>query len=496
MRKNFIILFFIHTVSFSIQAQQLIPIGTWRNHVSYNKAVLLERVEEQIYCVVEHGLFTYSMIDGALRKISKIDGLSDVTVTAIKYNQNGKMIILGYDNGNIDLIHKQVINNVDDFKNSEILYSKKILDIEIYQNYIFFITEFGVLVYNLDQNVIKEIWQNLGVTGDHLGIRHAAILNDTIFLATEAGIIAGSLDPTENLLDFRNWRRYSFEEGIPQISSDLIESFNQYIYTVQLDTILYQYSDGEFVRHPFNFISPIISINSYEEDIVIVQSDQIITINKTDDFRIIKDNKLLNPRFGLISDNMLWVADYLNGLIRKNQEGSESIFPSGPFSSKIKTMYNHDDKIIVVPGGYDASFNPQRNEDGFYYFSDGNWLNYNNSGNKGSTTLPIIQDLIDISFSKTTGSVYFASFGYGIMEWNEKNNFIIYDEQSPGSTLVNSNPPGRNTLVSSLSTDSDENTWIANYNSTVSLHRFTGNTQWEDYDLTLFASRYILKIII
>ncbi len=496
MRKYYFILYLIQTVYFNAYTQEQIPIGTWRNHSSYNRAVLLEKVEERIFCVVDHGLFTYDIRDGAMKKISKIDGLSDVTITAIKYNQYEKTIALGYDNGNIDLIHGQEINNVDEFKNLEIIYSKKILDIAFHQNFIYFVAEFGVLVYNSNQNVIKESWQNLGETGDFLEIRNAAILNDTIFLATESGIIAGSLDPTENLLDFRNWRRYSIDDGIPSLNSSIVESFNQQLYTVQQDNILYLYSGGIFIQHPFTFTTPIRSINAYEEDIVIVQSDQIVTINKTDEFQILRNNQWLNPRYGLVSDNTLWVADYLNGLIRKSQEGSEIMFPNGPFSNKINTMYNQDDKMIVAPGGYDDGFNPLRNEDGFYYFNDGTWINFNNSGNKGSVTIPVIKDLIDISFSKATGSVYFASFGYGIMEWIQENNFIIYNENTPGSTLVNSNPPGRNTMVSTLSTDSDENTWIANYNSIASLHRFSGNTQWEDFDLILYASRYIFKMVI
>ena len=52
--------------------------------------------------------FTYNENDNSISKYSKIDGLSDLNVSAIEYNEEFNVIILGYQNGNIDLFYSLV----------------------------------------------------------------------------------------------------------------------------------------------------------------------------------------------------------------------------------------------------------------------------------------------------------------------------------------------------------------------------------------------------
>ena len=70
-------------------------------------------------------------------------------------------------------------------------------------------TDYGVVVFDLNSNEVKETWRDLGVNGAKLKIFQSTFLGDSIFLGTEQGILVGNLN--DNLLDYNNWKR--FDQG-------------------------------------------------------------------------------------------------------------------------------------------------------------------------------------------------------------------------------------------------------------------------------------------
>ena len=110
------------TVTFSTFAypQSNIPIGTWRNHLAYNKARIVHQVEDNIFCVTENGLFIYRTDDNSIQLLSKIDGLNDIIISAINYQIETGSLVLGYTSGNVDLIKDQEILNIPDIRDANL----------------------------------------------------------------------------------------------------------------------------------------------------------------------------------------------------------------------------------------------------------------------------------------------------------------------------------------------------------------------------------------
>ena len=96
------VLFFLTFFSAESIAQSLIPIGQWRSHFSYNAARLVTLSGTSIYCSTDNGLFFYDLEDNSLNKITKNDGLSDVSISAIHYSGDSEKLIIGYESGLID----------------------------------------------------------------------------------------------------------------------------------------------------------------------------------------------------------------------------------------------------------------------------------------------------------------------------------------------------------------------------------------------------------
>lgn len=479
-----------------IYAQHDIPIGTWRTHLAYNRAELLENANNTLYCAAENGLFIYDTEQHEIKILSKSDGLSDISISAIRFDKESQTVILGYDDGNIDFIKDYKISNFPEIEKASLLYPKTILDIEINGNTIYFITGFGVVLFNKEKNVLTENWINLGESGDYLRIYKAAVLRDTIFLCTDEGIMAGSLNPAVNLQDYHNWKRYGILEGIPRNRTELIETSDTQLIAVQDSLDVYRYSNGNWEKQEDIVDQPVVSLHHTGKDLLFTLKNKILIMNDQEEIETIASDKLFHPQSSLLVNNELWVADRLNGLVHIAGTKQEVIFPSSPFSNMIKRIYNTGNKIVVVPGGYDPGFMPLRNAGGFSIFENGIWKNYNNSGNSGSISLPEIYDLVDVTSDAGQKNLYFASFGYGILTWDLKDNFNIYDEQTTGCTLVNADPPGRNTFVTSMAFDRESVLWMTNYGVSTPLHELSGNNDWTGYNLSDSRSTYLLKVVI
>jgi hypothetical protein len=441
-------------------------------------------------------MFIYTPEDNGIQILSKINGLSDVTLSAVNHRPETNLIILGYENGNVDIIEDKEVFNIIDIKNADISYQKKILDIEFFNQFVYFIMEFGVIVYNQQQNAIKETWQNLGADGDFLQITKGSVLRDTIFLATERGVIAGDLDPGNNLLDYRNWKHFQTDEGLPPEPTREMEILSQNLYAVQNDNMIYQYEDGRW-RRVFSLIDGnILSVKSNNAALTFTLSDRVYYIKNEQPIQEITDDHFLSLKNAIIVDEDLYAADFINGLIRIHATSSEVIRPSGPFANDIYKIFNFGDEIVVLPQGFDNQYQPLGSTHGFYHFNDGSWENYNNTGGFGTISIPDIKDLIDIDHHPFDDKIFFASHGYGLMEWDQEISFTVYDENIQGVTLINSNPPERFTLVPALEVDHSGKVWMSNYNSSLPLHEFEPPDAWTGYPVATLGTSNVIDLII
>jgi len=226
----------------SVLAQSDIPIGTWRMHISYRQSTDIAFGENNVYCSSRNGIFFLNKLDNSLNTITKLGGLSDTNISEIAYDVNHKLLMAGYDNGNIDIIEENRIVNYATIKNSE-KNLKSIYHFLFLQDLSYISTGFGVVVFNLEQFETIEAYQNLSEIGDNLQIFHSEIFNDSLFLATEDGVIAGSLDPEINLQDFNNWHRYDLSAGIPDLEIVNLTLYNGSLYAAIREDGIYKYTN-------------------------------------------------------------------------------------------------------------------------------------------------------------------------------------------------------------------------------------------------------------
>lgn len=162
----------------SAQNQSL---GQWKVHLPYNSAKKIADTGTKVYCASEKGLFYYNKQDNSIATLSKVTGLSEITISTIAYNPTYGCLVIAYTNANIDLIINNKIINISDIKRKNLTGDKNIYGIEFYNNIAYLSCGFGIVALDLDRREIKETYI-IGPLGTEIQVFDVAIWNNFILL--------------------------------------------------------------------------------------------------------------------------------------------------------------------------------------------------------------------------------------------------------------------------------------------------------------------------
>ena len=91
-------------IFFSLFSFSQVKIGQWLDHLSYNYASSVSKVDSKVYVSNGSGLAVYDERDNRIRKLTKTEGLSDIGVKLLRKNDYNNLLLVIYENTNIDVI--------------------------------------------------------------------------------------------------------------------------------------------------------------------------------------------------------------------------------------------------------------------------------------------------------------------------------------------------------------------------------------------------------
>ncbi len=195
----------ISFMSLLLSAQ--IPIGSFRDHLAYNRFYSVA-VGDEVYAAGESGILYFpknksDISEADMHKWSKSNGLTDVDISKIAYDKVTKNLVISYANGNLDFIVDDRLTNVPDVKNKQISGSKSVRRICFEDGLCYLVYNFGVVVVDLSTYLIRDTWY-VNSLGDH-EVLDMAIAPDRFYLATDIGVY--SIEKQNSMLaDLGTWQ--------------------------------------------------------------------------------------------------------------------------------------------------------------------------------------------------------------------------------------------------------------------------------------------------
>lgn len=478
MLKKAVILLVAIVLQQAGRAQTTIPrIEGWRVHAAFATNNCIEEVEGKVYVGNESAMFTLDKGESSTEVISRVNGLSDVSVKYICYHKPSQTIIVGYDNLNIDLIQNGVVYNIPDIKNKLIIGEKLLNNISLYDNTAYLSCSFGIVVVDVARKRLVDSYVNLDTNGANLAVNDIAVYNGSIYAAAPSGIYSAPLSSL-NLSDYHFWKRTTVVND-----TKFLEVFRNQLYAVTDSATIHNY-DGLtwtlFAGAPVNKVNDMRVENN---QLVIAQEDQIV-IESVQGAISTKSYRLMKSAF-ISSENDLFMFtnDYYLMRSRNGTGEVEYLAPSGPYATTATRMaYGGDGKLWIAGGGVNGfgiagGWGQKFNNNKFYRFDNNEWYSF-----KSSTDQRIIngRDYIDVTIHPTTKNAFFSSFGYGILEINGNNVVNAYDSTNSSLRTVNTGTSGP-VMVSGITFDSDENMWVSNFGAVNPLSVRTPSGIWKSF---------------
>lgn len=426
-------------------------VGSWRSHLAYHNATQCAVAGGKVYVLSDGSLYSYSPDDEFVETYDKATILSDQGIRHIAVDDASGILVIVYNNANIDLLHPDgSVNNITDFAGKATL-DPIVNDLRIADGHAYLATNFGLTILHIKRGEFVNTYQLNKTTHSSLQ------LGDIIYAATADGLYCGHI--TDNLLDGTNWQQLNTG------TYTQLASLDGQLVALQTDKSVYRIApDGQATllrKGPFSFVHTTRGILFAGNHVNVFAYDAL------DRFTLLAlDGTIAH----LTTDGTTyWAARGAKGLAgyrydagsKTAQPVVEDIIPNSPIRNHCQYLSFVGDDRLLIAGGCLNYFDNTFFDGTLMMYEEGTWTSFQEEGIAQQTGVhyknmtSIVQDPKDASHH------YASSFGQGIYEFRDMQLVAHYTDKN---SLLESAVPASNryTRISRLQYDRDGNLWIAN----------------------------------
>lgn len=438
---------------FNLQGQT--PVGTWSDHLIYNTANSVAIGSEDVIVSTGSSVMVYNKKLAELRKMSRINGLTETGIGSIAWSEENKTLIIAYLSTNIDLVKNNTIFNIPDIDRKYIPGNKAINRIRTSGKYAYLACSFGIIVIDLVKKEIFDTWRP-GAGLNNAEVWDITFGNNVIYAATGNGVYSADLS-NPGLSYFGNWNLinafpnptgkytliiYSGNKLYVNLSDPLSGGDSVYIFDGASSLFLYfpGVYNTSFDPGTTGFtISSSSSVKYYNNSGALQNTISSYSWGKTKIAQAIADN------------GNIWIADTNSGLVLGENMTVFSILSlPGPVSNNAYSITSHNGKTIICGGGADASGNNLAQPLQVSIHENNTWTSV-----PSGTINDAMRTLID---PDDINHFFVSSWGDGLLEF--LNNNLVQQYTGSNSPLQTTIPGRPNVKVCGLATDKDKNLWI------------------------------------
>ncbi len=482
---------------------QGVAYGDWQLHLPAAHPLMLADAGDRLYVADESSFYYYDKVLNTTQALSRRDGLSDVGVRALAYDSASSQVIVAYQNGNIDLLRPDgTVKNITDVLRKAGQAAKTITQIQVYSGVAYLASNLGLIVLDLTKREVRDTYSAIGPSGQAVTVYGTAVVHDTLFASTTQGVLRGRISTSVNLLDYRSWTKELPNPSAPADNFAQLATYRGHVYAQATYRGVYCLA-GTGAARSWRQLA-----GSYGNGARRLRPSPVGLLVSFDDADLRGFNaatgvlRTVLPRasigvyaFDMVRevDGTTYVASYDQGLLRfapGTTTSPEIIKPNGPATAAAYGLLADaaTNSVVVFSGGFNGDSGLQfGNRNGFYEYRAGQWTNYTASNYPSATDFP---NLLDVTHGVRTadGTLYVASYGNGLLQWQGPGQFKQYTFGTPGTPLRSTLDPDQRYLPYVRVTDvaADPNgqyLWLANRHERVGvtgLFRFRpGPNTWQ-----------------
>ena len=480
----FLVWFWVLGSVSSTMAQSDLTIGDWKAHLPFRKSFHVTESENKLFFAAEWGLLGLDKSDNSPSFLTKVDGLSDVGLSLVKYNEANQTLLITYQNSNIDLVREDGITNYNEIqRNNQILGDKTIHDVQFNDNKAYLSCAFGLVEFDTDKD-------EFGFTMfSPFKVFSSTVFRDELYIGTEGGIFKIALSSNFAFEDFSNWKFVSEEFGLDDnYSCSHLQQLNDQLFAVINHELVllngnpYQsiYRDALYT---FKYLSSGSSLLIAGLRCITGCTNQVLFVNPDLTTKVKTGGCHFAPNYAVQSESKVWYADEGDGFRNSDLDGEncDQLFFNSPFSHNVSEITIYDSKVYVASGGVNGAFSYQFRRDGLFIYDNLDW-SYINVFNNQTFRDKGLWDIFTVAVNPIDGRLYIGSYLEGLIEMQDEEilNVFAQENSSIGGTVGD---PGRE-RISGLEFDINGNLWVSNYLAANPLSVYTDDGQWKNFNFS------------
>ena len=458
----------------------------WEGHFSFYDIIDVSQGNNKIYAAAENAIFSYDIQTNEVTELTTIHGLSGELISTIKYSEAYELLIIGYENGLIEIAFDNddnVLTVVDIIDKPTIPPDDKTINHFNEQNELVYIsTNYGISVYNLERLEFGDTYF-IGDLGTQIPVKQTTIFQDYIYAACFSGNgIRKALSTNNNLIDYQEW--------IQIISGNwyATQVVNDNFYAARANRNLYNINNDVFSLL-FNYSDVPVDIREVNNQLIVTTKNNVFVYDSN--FNLLSQvfvSSEFDTEFtsATLDSEFIYIGTTDFGILKTqiaNPIVFEEIHPSGPLLNNTFSINAKANNLWVTFGEYDLFYNPYPlNRRGFSHLINDEWINIPFEDVLGAISLNAISvNPLD------ENQVFISSFFSGLLEVNEDIPTFLFNQLNSGLESLNlpSNPNYVDIRVGPSTFDRNGILWTVTSRIDKPLKSFNpASNQWNSFSFT------------
>jgi len=482
--KALYLIFWFFSIASTAWAQ--IPMGTWKYHVSSAKAIDIVTDGQRVFTALENGLYIYNPFteEGVLK--TALNGLSDIEISCLYYDQIDDAVYIGYQNGNIDKWQSGSITNIPAIKLAQVNASKRINQFVRNGPYVYTANDFSVVLIDAQKIEIKDTYYPTNGIEPIVGM---SVTQDSIFALSPTQMFKGSRS-NPALPDYSQWDRdmrfpYQTENTYKEA-----KQFNGQVWVLRtneaygLDSVFYLQNNAlvNVINEPFSY--QINSITLIANQMAVSTDGGFLLYNQQGQqitsYSASLLDRWINPSRVCKLNNSYWSADQAWGLQEHINPFTCKRFPiEGLANPYVYAMDCQEGVLGVASGRLEAEIAPAFTRNGIHVFEDNQWR-FIDMNKMSAIDIDSTWDFISVAVNpKNPKQIAGATYsGFPLVVCSPSDTLAYNYLNSPlEMTSIGNNWQ----LVSAVKYDDKERLWCLNAYSTRALKCLKPDGSWAQF---------------
>ena len=466
-----------------------LAIGEWKSHLPQQSG---NYVTQTPSAIVYSNIWNLIIIDkesGSPTFLSKVEGLSDVGIDIVEYDEVNDQLVVIYDDANIDLVQSDgAVINVPNIKlNTSIITDKRVngLDIDL-DGVIYLATGFGVVALAGSTGIFRS------TTITDVRVNDIVVLGERLYAGTVDGLYTINLAlPGVNVNDFGQWELTEADRGIRSLSEiialeddsqDVLVGLGNEVFRGDFDSGFNPFHSSESRSFDVGFI------NHTGETIVIGYQGP----GFASEVFFAQGNDIQRGGAGCVNivegaeideRGQVWYADGFPEIRRASafDQGCERITFNSPFFHTASDIDIEDGIIHASDGGVSDNFQFLFSRNGVYVQDGPTWTNFNEFNTQAIRDNDLLS-FFRIKADPFSDMIYVGSYWGGLMELNRESGEIMVFTQE-NSTLQGSIGDLARERVTGIAFDEEANLWVSVFGAAQPLNVRTPDGVWRSFDV-------------